>query len=101
MSFYYELYHIENAFWMTKTDLRAYPIFHRTHDAIRAHLTVVMAALAMSKQIYLISDVIGPKRVERLKELCHAAVDTGTHCYDIPPNIDEETTTLIATILEA
>ncbi|OWM49328.1 hypothetical protein AY547_09605 [Corynebacterium diphtheriae bv. gravis] len=60
-----------------------------------------MAALAMSKQIYLISGVTAPKRVERLKELCHAAVDTGTHCYGFPPNIDEETTNLITTILEA
>ncbi|KLN38200.1 hypothetical protein I4J38_03315 [Corynebacterium diphtheriae bv. gravis] len=64
-------------------------------------MTVVMAALAMSKQIYLISGVTAPKRVERLKELCHAAVDTGTHCYGFPPNIDEETTNLITTILEA
>lgn len=60
-----------------------------------------MAALAMSKQIYLISGVIAPKRVERLKSLRHATVDTGTHCYDIPPNIDEETANLITTILEA
>ncbi|CAB0612510.1 hypothetical protein CIP107555_01815 [Corynebacterium diphtheriae] len=77
------------------------PIFHRTHDAIRARLTVVMAALAMSKQIYLISGVTAPKRVERLKELCDATVDTGTHCYDIPPEINEETTNLITAILEA
>ncbi|CAB0737997.1 hypothetical protein FRC0088_01986 [Corynebacterium diphtheriae] len=69
------------------------PIFHRTHDAIRARLTVVMAALAMSKHICLISGVTAPKLVERLKSLCHAAVDAGTHCYDIPPEIDEETTT--------
>ncbi|CAB0759758.1 hypothetical protein FRC0132_01898 [Corynebacterium diphtheriae] len=55
----------------------------------------------MSKQIYLISGVIAPKRVERLKSLRHATVDTGTHCYDIPPNIDEETANLITTILEA
>lgn len=77
------------------------PIFHRTHDAICVHLTVVMAALAMSKHVFLISGVTAPKLVERLKRLCHATVDTGTHCYDIPPEIDEETTNLITTILEA
>lgn len=100
ISFYHELYHIENDFRMAKTDLQARPIFHRTQDAIRAHLTVVMAALAMSKHIYLTSGVTAPKLVERLKELRHATVDTGTHRYDIPPNIDEETTNLITTILE-
>ncbi|CAB0616266.1 hypothetical protein Q6D62_10625 [Corynebacterium diphtheriae] len=86
---------------MAKTDVQARPIFHRTHDAIRAYVTVVMAALAMSKQIYLISGVIAPKRVECLKELCHVTVDTGTHCYDIPLEINEKTTKLITAILEA
>ncbi|OFI50904.1 hypothetical protein AY488_00185 [Corynebacterium belfantii] len=81
--------------------MQARPIFHRTQDAIRAHLTVVMAALAMSKHIYFISGVTAPKLVECLKKLCHAAVDTGAHCYGFPPNIDEETTNFITTILEA
>ncbi|CAB0495483.1 hypothetical protein CIP101352_00520 [Corynebacterium diphtheriae] len=66
-------------------------------------MTVVMAALAMPNHIYLTSGVTAPKLVERLKSLCHAAVDTGTgtHCYDIPPEINEETANLNATILEA
>ena len=84
ISFYHDLYHIENAFRMAKTDVQARPIFHRTQDAIRAHLTVVMAALAMSKHIYLASGVTAPKLVEGLKRLRHATVDTGTHRYDIP-----------------
>ncbi|CAB0790443.1 hypothetical protein FRC0263_00588 [Corynebacterium diphtheriae] len=82
-------------------NLRTRPIFHHTHDAIRARLTVVMAALAMPNHIYLTSGVTAPKLAERLKSLCHAAVDTGTHCYEIPPEINEETANLIATILEA
>ncbi|WP_239407105.1 hypothetical protein [Corynebacterium diphtheriae] len=55
----------------------------------------------MSKHIYFISGVTAPKLVECLKKLCHAAVDTGAHCYGFPPNIDEETTNFITTILEA
>jgi len=34
---------------MAKTDLQARPIFHRTRDAIEAHLTVVFTALAVEK----------------------------------------------------
>jgi len=34
---------------MSKTDLRVRPIFHRTRDAIEAHLTVVFTALAMTR----------------------------------------------------
>lgn len=41
---YHELWHVEASFRMSKTDLRARPIFHHTRDAIEAHLTIVIAA---------------------------------------------------------
>ena len=36
---------------MSKHDLRARPIFHHTHDATWAHLTVVMASLALARYL--------------------------------------------------
>jgi transposase len=39
---------IEKSFRMSKTDLRARPIYHHKRDSIEAHLTIVMAALAVS-----------------------------------------------------
>ena len=36
---------------MTKGDLRARPVFHHQREAIEAHLTVVFAALAVSRWI--------------------------------------------------
>jgi hypothetical protein len=36
---------------MSKTDLRARPMFHHTKDAIEAHLTIVFTALAVSREI--------------------------------------------------
>ena len=36
---------------MSKHDLRARPIFHHTRDAIEAHLTVVMASLAVARYL--------------------------------------------------
>ena len=36
---------------MRKHDLRARPVFHHTRDAIEAHLTVVMAALAIARHL--------------------------------------------------
>lgn len=35
---------------MTKTDLAARPVFHRLEDSIQAHLTIVFAALAVSRE---------------------------------------------------
>ena len=36
---------------MAKSDLLARPIYHRTRDSIEAHLTIVFAALAVSRWI--------------------------------------------------
>jgi hypothetical protein len=51
MGAYHQLWQIEKSFRMSKTDLRARPIYHHKRDSIEAHLTVVMAALAVSRLI--------------------------------------------------
>jgi transposase len=48
---YHELWNIEKSFRMSKHDLRARPIYHRKRDSIEAHLTVVFAALAVTRFI--------------------------------------------------
>ncbi|MCG2921908.1 transposase, partial [Escherichia coli] len=48
---YHDLWKVEQSFRMAKADLRARPIFHRTRDAIEAHLTVVFAALAVARHL--------------------------------------------------
>jgi Transposase DDE domain len=48
---YHDLWHVEQSFRMSKTDLRARPMFVRTRDAIEAHLTIVFTALAVSREI--------------------------------------------------
>lgn len=48
---YHQLWRIEKSFRMSKSDLAARPIYHRTEDSIRAHLAIVMAALAVTRVI--------------------------------------------------
>ncbi|MBG0817875.1 IS1634 family transposase [Planomonospora sp. ID82291] len=48
---YHRLFEIEKSFRMAKSDLAARPIYHRTRDSIAAHLTIVFAALAVSRWI--------------------------------------------------
>src|SRR4029079_535196 len=48
---YHELWNIEKSFRMSKSDLQARPIYHRKRDSIEAHLTIVFAALAVSRWI--------------------------------------------------
>jgi transposase len=42
---------LERSFRMAKSDLQARPIHHRKRDSIEAHLTIVFAALAVSRWI--------------------------------------------------
>ena len=51
ISAYHDLWQVEASFRMTKSDLRARPIFHREKDSIDAHLTVVFAALAIGRHL--------------------------------------------------
>ena len=48
---YHRLFEIEKSFRMPKSDLQARPIYHREGDSIEAHLTIVFAALAVSRWI--------------------------------------------------
>jgi hypothetical protein len=48
---YHDLWQVEQSFRMSKTDLAARPLFARTRDAIEAHLTIVFAALAVSRTV--------------------------------------------------
>ena len=44
---YRQLLKIEKAFRMSKSDLKARPIYHHKRESIEAHLSVVMAAMAV------------------------------------------------------
>lgn len=49
MAHYRELWHVEQAFRMSKSDLRSRPIYHRTQDAVKAHVLLCFMALMMGK----------------------------------------------------
>jgi hypothetical protein len=51
ISSYHELWNVEKSFRMSKSDLQARPVYHRKRDSIDAHLTIVFAALAVSRWI--------------------------------------------------
>jgi hypothetical protein len=51
ISAYRRLFQIEASFRMSKHDLAARPIYHHKHESIDAHLSIVFAALAISRLI--------------------------------------------------
>lgn len=46
---YHQLWRIEKSFRMSKHDLKARPIYHHKRESIDAHLTIVFAALAVTR----------------------------------------------------
>lgn len=48
---YHRLLQVEKSFRMSKSDLRARPIYVRLRDSIDAHLQIVIASLAVSRWI--------------------------------------------------
>jgi transposase len=57
IDYYHQLFQVEATFRMAKTDLKARPIYHRKRDAIEAHLTIVLAALAVSRNIEYLTGI--------------------------------------------
>jgi transposase len=76
---YHDLWHIENSFRITKSDLEARPIFHRLDETIKAHLVLVFAGLAISKYIEQ-STGLSIKKVLQLcsRVLTHTITNTKT-----------------------
>jgi hypothetical protein len=91
IAYYHQLWHVEQSFRMSKSDLKARPIFHRVKDAIEAHLTVVMAALAIQRQVEQVSGLTRKQLVRRLRPLRSGkiVIDNKEHLADayIPDEI--------------
>lgn len=52
---YSQLWMVERAFRMSKSDLKARPVFHTARDKIEAHLTIVFAALAIIRYVEILT----------------------------------------------
>ena len=79
VSSYHELWHVEASFRMSKHDLRARPVFHRTRDAIEAHLTVVMTALAVARHLQDATGISIKRIIRTLKPLQDVTINLNGH----------------------
>ena len=78
---------------MTPSDLRARPIFHHERDSIEAHLTIVLAALAVARHLQDASGVSIKKLIGTLRPVRSATVAlAGQHLTrepDVPPEAQD------------
>ncbi len=76
---YHSLWQVEASFRMSKTDLRARPMFHHARDAIEAHLTIVMTALAVARHLQDATEMSIKKIVQALRPLQQITVTIAGH----------------------
>lgn len=53
IEYYHDLWHVEQAFRMTKSDRETRPIFHYKQEAIKAHVLICFMGLMISKYLQL------------------------------------------------
>jgi hypothetical protein len=76
---YSRLLNIEHSFRMSKSDLAARPIYHHTRDSIEAHLTIVFAALALTRWIENTTDWSIRKFVTTTRRYRTITIQAGDH----------------------
>ena len=98
---YHRLFEIEKSFRMSKHDLQARPIYHHKRDSIEAHLTIVFAALAVSRWIenatgWSIRKFVRTARRYRTIEI-QAGEHTITAADPLPTNLRQAIETITGT----
>ena len=84
---YRDLYQAGRSLRMTKSDLAARPVFHRLEDTIQAHLTIVFAALAISREAQARAGLSINKILKVLRPLRSATVTIGAQQVTAQPRI--------------
>lgn len=98
---YHDLWHVEQSFRMSKTDLRARPIFHRKRDAVEAHLTVVFAALAVARHLQATTGHSVKRIVQALKPLRTVTISLNGHDLTAAPQVPAEAAEILKSLKAA
>jgi hypothetical protein len=76
---YHQLWHVEQAFRMSKHDLAARPVHHFRKDAINAHLTIVFAALAVGQWIETVTGASLRRFLQTLRPIRRVEISVNGH----------------------
>jgi hypothetical protein len=95
---YHQLWRIEKSFRMSKSDLAARPIFHHTRDSIDAHLSIVFAALAITRVIEARSGWSIKKFVTTARRYRAITINAGGHNINAADPIPDDLQQVITAI---
>lgn len=86
---YHDLWRVEQSFRMTKSDLRARPVFHHQREAIDAHLTVVFAALAVARHLQNTTGISIKKIIQTLRTQRSATIEISGQRITLGPDLTD------------
>lgn len=92
---YHQLFQVEKSFRMSKSDLKARPIFHHKRDSIEAHLTIVFAALAITRYIEAMTGLSIKKFFRKLAPIRTGVVSVNGSSLLLKPLIPDDVTALL------
>ena len=98
VSSYHELWHVEQSFRMSKHDLRARPVFHHTRDAIEAHLTMVMASLAVARYLQDATGISIKRVIRALKPLQDVTINLNGHHLAAAPRLTDAANNILTAL---
>ncbi|WP_226358052.1 IS1634 family transposase [Pseudonocardia sp. ICBG601] len=91
----HDLWHVEQSFRMSKTDLRARPMFHHQRQSIEAHLTIVFTALAVAREIQNRTGLTIRNVVRQLRPLRSATIAINGTQQTFPPAVPADKQALL------
>jgi len=86
---------------MSKSDLRARPIFHHTRDSIKAHLNIVFAALAIGRWLKAATGWSIRKIVKTLRRYRTIQIEINGHTVTTAGPVPADTAELIDNVRRA
>lgn len=95
---YHRLFQIEKSFRMSKHDLQARPIYHHKRASIDAHLTIVFAALAISRWIEQTTGWSIKKFVRTTRRYRTIQLQAGAHTLTAADPLPDDLRNALATI---
>ena len=96
IDYYHQLFQVEKSFRIAKSDLKARPIFHHKRESIDAHLTIVFAALAISRHIEDATKISIRRFVQKLEPIRTGIISINGAKQTLKPRVSHDISTLLA-----
>jgi hypothetical protein len=95
---YHNLFEVEKSFRISKHDLQARPVYHHKRQSIEAHVTIVFAALAVSRHIEQSTGWSIRKVVKHLRDYRTEQALVGSQTITIEDPLPDDLAQLVAKV---